>query len=226
MYHYVRTLPSIKSDYLGYKAVGLAGRLHDPDGLALAAWISPSRFQRRAGLLWREPAASSNPVVITFDDGYADLYTTAYPILAAHGFKAVAYIVSGFVGWPQYVNRAQIANDGPERHPDRFSHSRPRQPGAVLLWIDDAVFGRIQADAREPCWSPGAGLRLPFGSSTHRPLRLQAGYDTAVTTLFSVDHSVGDRYLWTRVRVGGGESLGEFVTKPWHAHAERDDNRP
>jgi peptidoglycan/xylan/chitin deacetylase (PgdA/CDA1 family) len=40
----------------------------------------------------------------------------------------------------------------------------------------------------------------------------RAGYDTAVTTLFSVEHSVGDRYLWTRVRVGGGESLGEFVT--------------
>jgi peptidoglycan/xylan/chitin deacetylase (PgdA/CDA1 family) len=39
----------------------------------------------------------------------------------------------------------------------------------------------------------------------------RAGYDTAVTEIFSVDHSVGDRYLWTRVRVGGGESLGEFV---------------
>src|SRR6202030_4718832 len=39
----------------------------------------------------------------------------------------------------------------------------------------------------------------------------RAGYDTAVTTLFSVDHSVGDRYLWTRVRVGGGESLAEFA---------------
>jgi len=39
----------------------------------------------------------------------------------------------------------------------------------------------------------------------------RAGYDTAVTTMFSIDHSVADRYVWTRVRVGGGESLGEFA---------------
>ncbi len=40
----------------------------------------------------------------------------------------------------------------------------------------------------------------------------RAGYDTAVTTLFSIDHSVADRYLWTRVRVGGGESLADFAS--------------
>jgi hypothetical protein len=40
----------------------------------------------------------------------------------------------------------------------------------------------------------------------------QAGYDTAVTTMESVDHSVSDRYLWTRVRVGGGESLADFAS--------------
>jgi hypothetical protein len=39
----------------------------------------------------------------------------------------------------------------------------------------------------------------------------RAGYDTAVTEAFSIDHSVGDRYLWARVRVGGGESLADFV---------------
>jgi peptidoglycan/xylan/chitin deacetylase (PgdA/CDA1 family) len=40
----------------------------------------------------------------------------------------------------------------------------------------------------------------------------QAGYDTAVTELFSVEHSRADRYVWTRVRVGGGEQLLEFAS--------------
>jgi hypothetical protein len=39
----------------------------------------------------------------------------------------------------------------------------------------------------------------------------QAGYDTAVTTMSSVEHSFTDRYVWTRVRVGGGESLADFA---------------
>src|SRR5204863_2512560 len=35
----------------------------------------------------------ARPVILTFDDGYRDLYTTAFPILRAHNFKAVAYLV-------------------------------------------------------------------------------------------------------------------------------------
>src|SRR5260370_14581385 len=40
----------------------------------------------------------SKPVILTFDDGYADFYTTALPILRSHDFRAVSYVVSGFVG--------------------------------------------------------------------------------------------------------------------------------
>ena len=35
-------------------------------------------------------------VVITFDDGFRDFYTHAFPILAEHGFKATMFIASGF----------------------------------------------------------------------------------------------------------------------------------
>ena len=38
-----------------------------------------------------------NPVLITFDDGYADNYTNAYPILKKYGFKATIFVISDFV---------------------------------------------------------------------------------------------------------------------------------
>jgi peptidoglycan/xylan/chitin deacetylase (PgdA/CDA1 family) len=50
---------------------------------------------------------------------------------------------------------------------------------------------------------------------------LQAtGYDTATTEVFGTLHSRADRFLWTRVRVGGGESLSDFAAslgpiEPW-----------
>lgn len=40
---------------------------------------------------------------------------------------------------------------------------------------------------------------------------MQAGYDTSVTTMSSIYHSLADRYVWARVRVGGGESLADFT---------------
>jgi peptidoglycan/xylan/chitin deacetylase (PgdA/CDA1 family) len=38
------------------------------------------------------------PVIISFDDGYLNTYTTAYPILKKAGFTATTFIVSGFIG--------------------------------------------------------------------------------------------------------------------------------
>lgn len=38
------------------------------------------------------------PVLITFDDGYKDNYTNAYPIMKKYGFKGTIFVVTGFLG--------------------------------------------------------------------------------------------------------------------------------
>jgi len=39
-----------------------------------------------------------HPVVITFDDAYADFYSAALPVLREHGFSATVYVPTGYVG--------------------------------------------------------------------------------------------------------------------------------
>ncbi len=39
-----------------------------------------------------------NPVLITFDDGYADNYYNAYPILKKYDFHATIFVISSFLG--------------------------------------------------------------------------------------------------------------------------------
>ena len=38
------------------------------------------------------------PVLITFDDGYADNYTNAFPILKYYGMRATVFVIPAFVG--------------------------------------------------------------------------------------------------------------------------------
>jgi peptidoglycan/xylan/chitin deacetylase (PgdA/CDA1 family) len=57
-------------------------------------------------------AAASTPrtiVSLGFDDGFANAYTTAAPILASHGMQGTYFIISLNVGTPGYMTWSQIA---------------------------------------------------------------------------------------------------------------------
>jgi len=49
-----------------------------------------------------------HPIILTFDDGYDDAYKFALPILQAHGYTGMFYIITGKVGWAAYLNWQQI----------------------------------------------------------------------------------------------------------------------
>jgi peptidoglycan/xylan/chitin deacetylase (PgdA/CDA1 family) len=213
MYHYIQTPPSILKDRLGFNL-----SVSPSDFNAQMDWLSvhgyhPVTLNDLHVYFNGKQALPSKPVVITLDDGYDDLYTKAFPILQAHNFRAVAYIVSGFVGQPRYVTAAQVvemSKGGIEiashtvNHPNLANTSPPNvmyQLVTSKAWLEHLVK------------HPIVDFAYPSGKFDARVIAAlsMSGYATAVTTMPGTYHSKADRYTWTRVRVSGGESLAAFV---------------
>ena len=214
MYHYIRKPPSTRTDLLGYKlSISPADFSIQMDWLARNGFHPVDFNDVRAYFAGRQPLPT-RPVIISLDDGYADLYTAAFPVLSAHDFKAVAYIPSGFIGRPGYVTADQVVqldHNAIEVAAHTVDHADLARSSAGSVWRElvqskqslEALLGHPVLDFAYPSGK--------FNAQVVSAVR-QAGYDTAVTTMESVDHSVSDRYLWTRVRVGGGESLADFAS--------------
>jgi peptidoglycan/xylan/chitin deacetylase (PgdA/CDA1 family) len=155
----------------------------------------------------------SRPVVLTFDDGYRDFYTTAYPILRAHHFTAVTYVVSGFIGAPGYMTAAQLVEldaVGIEVGAHTVTHADLTRLGPANSQheIGDSkamLEGLLEHPVVDFCY-PSGKLNATVVQEVEA-----AGFQSATTTALGTLHGMGDRFSWTRVRVQGGEPLAAFT---------------
>jgi len=170
--------------------------------------VSPRRFARqierlaRAG--WKtlalheviacamgERRPAPNELAITFDDGYRGLREHAFPVLAAHGFRATCFVITDFAG---RLNRWDVAYGGM-----RFAHlawrdmrawqgrgiefashtaTHPRLTRVSDLSAYEELDRSRSALARALDVATSA-VSYPFGAAGHREERLarEAGYD-------------------------------------------------
>jgi peptidoglycan/xylan/chitin deacetylase (PgdA/CDA1 family) len=220
---------SIRVPILTYHYIRISTDVHDRLGFALSVtpydfgaqmdWLAhngyhPITTEDLYSYLNGTSGLPSRPVILTFDDGYTDFYTAALPILRAHDFKAVAYIISGYMGQPGYMTASQVAEadrQGIEIGSHTMSHPDLARLAAATVHAE--VTGSkqsLEAIVGHPvvsfCYPSGRFTSFVVGEVA------AAGYHDATTTAFGFVHTMSDRYIWARLRISGGEVLADFAT--------------
>jgi len=212
MYHYVR-VNQVASDRLGFNlSVTPADFAGQMDWLARNGY-HPITFADLHGYLNGQRGLPSRPVILSFDDGYADFYTAALPVLRAHDFSAVAYVVSGFVGRPGYMNAAQVVEadrSGIEIGAHTVDHAdlSKLSPDGLRYQLTAS-----KAALEQVVEHPVRSLCYPSGrfNATVAAAAENAGYWDATTTRWGSYRTLASRYVWDRLRISGGETLDQFA---------------
>lgn len=145
------------------------------------------------------------PILITFDDGYSDVFHKALPVLKRLDMRATAYVISGrtlrsdtvFLTW--HLLRA-LERDGVEIGSHTVGHLdlTSLSDGEALR---ELVHSRRAFERR--LGHPVQWLAYPFGAYDSRIERLarQAGYVLAVTTEHGVAQSAQRPLALSRLRI-------------------------
>ncbi|MBV8085781.1 MAG: polysaccharide deacetylase family protein [Chloroflexi bacterium] len=214
MYHYIRTLPPNTPDKLGY-GLSIAPPLFEQQlaYLAGAGYVSVTMAEVSDRIANPAAPLPPKPIVLSFDDGYADFYTAAWPLLQKYHFSATVYLVVDFLGRPGYMSwqQAQELKDaGVEIGAHTLDHVdlAKQQPAQAQRQINDS--GTI---LRQRLGASVTTFAYPSGSFTAATVKLvgQDGFRSAVTTNFGDKHTAADLLTLTRVRVPGGISMPNFV---------------
>jgi peptidoglycan/xylan/chitin deacetylase (PgdA/CDA1 family) len=155
----------------------------------------------------------SRPIVLTFDDGYRDNYTNAYPLLKKYHVKATLFVITGAVGRPNYLTWPQIqemeksglvdVESHSVHHPD-MSNLTPEQ-AKMELTVSKAM---LEAHLHKPVtmFAYPMGKYRPFLF----PILREAGYQAAFTTRSGLTHYYDGIYSLKRLRAVNTDTFAEF----------------
>jgi len=182
----------------------------------------------------KEPNKNNNNnkiIAITFDDGYEDNYTDAYPILREFNLKATVFVVSNFIGKVSkvksmlYPNRRMLTEEQIIEMSNNLiefgSHTSNHKNIGKVLRNEDVIFREeiyhskriIEKIINKKIYS----FSYPFGqfncfNELSKTNLIEAGYSCAVTTL-PRRKLHWSKYELPRVEISVDDNIESFKNK-------------
>jgi peptidoglycan/xylan/chitin deacetylase (PgdA/CDA1 family) len=214
MYHYVSELPELADEVRVNLTVSPDTFRAHMEYLFYEGYTTISLYQLYDALLQGTPLPPK-PIVLTFDDGYVDHYTTVYPILREYGFTGTFFIITGpvdnanenYLSWSQVT---EMARNGMSME----SHTRdhPELIGRDYDFLVYQLLGAQESLAAYTGLTPHM-FAYPVGRYDDATLAVLRSMSTwiAVTTENGLIHYSDQLLEMPRLRISNGTGVGELA---------------
>ena len=170
-------------------------------------------------------ALPPRPVVITFDDGFADFHATALPVLEDHGLASTLYVptryLGGSAGWlvrereddRPLLSRAQLL-DVVQRGVEvgAHSHTHPRLD-ELSAAASRAEIVRSKDVLEQELQRPVTTFAYPHGcfSRRVRDQVIEAGYTSSTAVRHAMSSTEDDVFALARIMVLADTTVGDLA---------------
>ncbi len=214
MYHYISDPPEDADIYREDLSVSPADFRQQLQYLADNGYSTIDLYDLALAVA-RRKALPPKPVILTFDDGYLDHYTNAFPLLQEFGFTGTFFIITAYVdnqnpahmSWSMITEMAAAGmriESHTKTHPDLSEANREE-----LVW---QILGSQETLAAHIGYTPRF-LCYPGGRYSEETIDMLQELDFwgAVTTAGGNYHTYEGRYEWSRVRMRYTTTLPIFA---------------
>ncbi|MGV8980481.1 polysaccharide deacetylase family protein [Clostridium sp.] len=158
----------------------------------------------------------SKPIVITFDDGYKDNYTNAYPILKEFGLKATVFIITGTIDSDKNYLTSNEIKSMDSNNIRIESHTNAHEQLDKLSYKDNIkTMTTSKAKLEEILGRKINYLAYPYGIYNNNTIKAakESGYKLAFSTEAGWIDKNNNIYSLGRIFVNSKLSLEQFKAK-------------